>query len=182
MNAAKPTQTTANSKQPVKPGAQHLRGDDEADDLTLELNSVFVGITRATSKGGDAFTSTFDLTPARVAVISALYRHPDTRLTVGEIATMLHVSSTNISRRLDGLERDGWVQRDRNPDDGRSIYISLTPAGMHRAEQIMPAIFRRVHNVWSCYSEDEKQLLLDYLSRFLTHVQTSSLLRPPGGD
>ncbi len=179
MNAEKPTQTAAAARQKSK---ADQRAIDEADDLTLELNSVFVGITRATTKSGEAYTSTFDLTPARVAVISALYRHPDMRLTVGEIATMLHVSSTNISRRLDGLERDGWVQRDRNPDDGRSIYISLTPQGLHRAEQVMPALYRRVSHVWSVYSEDEKRLLLDYLSRFLTHVQTSPLLHPAGED
>ena len=155
---------------------------DDVDDLTIELNSVFVGIMRATTKNGEAYTSTLGLTPARVAVISALYRHPDMRLTVGEIATMLHVSSTNISRRLDGLERDGWVQRDRNPDDGRSIYISLTKDGRRKAERIMPGIYRRMSHVWSLYADDEKRLLLDYLSRLLTHVQTSPQLQPWGSQ
>jgi DNA-binding MarR family transcriptional regulator len=162
--------------------AQSSRSKDEADDLTLELNSVFVAIMRATTKGGEAFTSGFDLTPARVAVISTLYRQPAMRLTVGEIAARLHVSSTNVSRRLDGLERDGWVQRDRNPDDGRSIYISLTQYGRQQAGQIMPAIYRRVQDVWACYTPEEKKALLGSLSRFLEHVLTSPALQPRPED
>jgi DNA-binding MarR family transcriptional regulator len=152
-----------------------------ADDLTLELNSVFVGVTRQTAKGGEAFTAGFDLTPARVAVISILHRNAGRRLTVGEIATGLHVSSTNISRRLDGLERDGWVARERNPDDGRSIYVRLTDWGQQQADAIMPAIYRRVNDVWGCFTVEEKRELLQFLSRFLEHVQTSRSLGPMSG-
>ena len=141
------------------------------DDLTLELNSVYVGIARATAKGGEAFTGGFNLTPARVAVISILYRNPDRPMTVGEIAAGLHVSSTNISRRLDGLEKSGWVQRQKNPGDGRSIFITLTQRGRQDADGIMPIIYERLEKVWSCYSRSEKQELLQLLKRFLDHVQ-----------
>jgi MarR family 2-MHQ and catechol resistance regulon transcriptional repressor len=151
------------------------------DDVTLELNSVFVGIMRATTKGGEAFTAGFALTPARVAVISILHRHPDRPLTVGEIATGLHVSSTNISRRLDGLERAGWVQRERNPEDGRSIYVSLTDHGRRQAEAIMPVIYRRLDEVWSVFNPEEKRSLLGYLDRFLEHIQSSPNLGPMSG-
>ena len=143
------------------------------DDVTIELNSNFFAAVRATSKSSEAFMSAFDLTPARVAVISVLHRQPDKRLTVGEIAGLLHVSSTNISRRLDGLEKAGWVQRDRNPDDGRSIYISLTPVGIEKAEAILPRMYRRMNEVWGCFSADEKGQLADLMGRFLEHIQRS---------
>jgi DNA-binding MarR family transcriptional regulator len=151
------------------------------DELTLELNSNFFAAVRATSKSSEAFMSAFDLTPARVAVISVLHRQPDKRLTVGEIAVGLHVSSTNISRRLDGLEKAGWVQRDRNPDDGRSIYISLTPVGIERAEAILPRIYRRLNEVWSCFNDDEKEQLTGLMSRFLEHIQSNQPMVPIGG-
>jgi MarR family transcriptional regulator, 2-MHQ and catechol-resistance regulon repressor len=148
-----------------------------SDDVTLELNSVFVGIMRTTNKRGEAFTAGFSLTPARVAVISILYRF-DRPLTVGEIATGLHVSSTNISRRLDGLERSGWVQRERNPGDGRSIYVSLTDWGRSQADAIMPVIYHRLNNVWSCFDYEEKKHLVTLLNRFFDHLQTSPDLAP----
>jgi DNA-binding MarR family transcriptional regulator len=151
------------------------------DELTLELNSNFFAAVRATSKSSEAFMSGFDLTPARVAVISVLHRQPDKRLTVGEIAAGLHVSSTNISRRLDGLEKSEWVQRDRNPDDGRSIYISLTPVGIERAEAVLPRIYRRLNEVWSCFDDDEKEQLAGLMGRFLEHIQGIQPMAPIGG-
>lgn len=152
------------------------------DAATLELNSVLVGILRATNKRGEAFSAAYELTPARVAVISILQRNPDRRLTVGEIAIGLHVSSTNISRRLDGLQEDGWIRREPNPADARSIYVALTEDGMRRANEIMPAIYQRLNTVWSCFSPEEKANLAHYLNRFLEHLQTSPALGPPRPD
>ena len=143
------------------------------DPTNLVLNSLFVGIMRTTMKRAEAFAGTLDLTPARVAVVSILHRTPERRLTVGEIAAGLHVSSTNISRRLDGLEADGWVRREPNPADARSVYVTLTEEGLQRANEAMPAIYRRMNVVWSCFSAKEKSDLIDYLGRFLEHVQTA---------
>jgi DNA-binding MarR family transcriptional regulator len=151
------------------------------DEATIAVNSNFFAAVRATNRSSETFMSAFDLTPARVAVISVLHRQADKRLTVGEIAIALHVSSTNISRRLDGLEKAGWVQRDRNPDDGRSIYISLTPVGIERAEAILPRIYRRMNEVWSCFSTEEKEQLADLMGRFIEHMQDVSPLTPMSG-
>jgi DNA-binding MarR family transcriptional regulator len=151
------------------------------DATTLELNSVFVAIMRATTKRGEAFSASFDLTPARVAVISILHRNPGRPLTVGEIATGLHVSSTNISRRLDGLQKDGWIRREPNPADARSIYVRLTDEGRRQADDVMPAIYRRLNVVWSCFDDGDKREVLAYLNRFLEHLHSSpSLVGTPG--
>jgi DNA-binding MarR family transcriptional regulator len=39
------------------------------------------------------------------------------------------VSRTRVSRVVDELTRAGLVARDPNPDDGRSAFAVLTPAG-----------------------------------------------------
>ncbi|HEX5141445.1 MAG TPA: MarR family transcriptional regulator [Dehalococcoidia bacterium] len=151
------------------------------DETTLDLNSAFFAAVRATSKSSESYMAGLNLTSARVAVISILHRQPDKRLTVGEIAMGLHVSSTNISRRLDGLEKAGWVQRERNPEDGRSIYISLTPVGTEKAEAILPAIYRRLNDIWSCFDSNEKEELTGLLNRFLEHLHTVQSVSPLGG-
>lgn len=151
------------------------------DPLTLELNSVFHGLARTSNKAVQASLARLGLTPARVAVISILHRHPDRKLTVGEIATGLHVSSTNISRRLDGLERTGWVRRERNPDDGRSIYIALTEQGRERADAVLPGIYRGMNDAWSIFSESEKRELLRLLNRMLERTRSRGPLPPLAG-
>jgi DNA-binding MarR family transcriptional regulator len=151
------------------------------DGLTLELNSVFVGLSRAATKNVEGRLARLDLTPARVAVISILHRHPAQRLTVGEIAAGLHVSSTNISRRIDGLESTGWVQRERNPDDGRSIYIRLTDQGRRKADAVLPGIYRGMNEAWSCFSSEDKEELLQLLNRMMKHLEArASLVEPLG--
>lgn len=160
-----------------------IRNDDPqpemkpSDDVTLLLNNVFIGIMRTTNRRSEAFASEYALTPARVGVVSALYRNNEP-LTVGEIAAKLHVSSTNISRRLDGLEQAGWIQRKRNPGDGRSIYVSLTDYGRSQADAIMPVFFNRLNNVWGCFDLEQKQQLTALLSRFLDHLLTAPQLGP----
>jgi DNA-binding MarR family transcriptional regulator len=154
-----------------------------SDDLTtvLELNSVFVGIMRLTTRRGETFAAGFSLTPARIAVISILHRNPGP-MTVGEIAAGLHVSSTNISRRLEGLRRSGWVRREPNPEDGRSVRVSLTEYGAQRADEILPAIYHRLNTVWSCFDEDEKAQMIRYLGRWLDHLQSSPSLNSAGRE
>jgi MarR family 2-MHQ and catechol resistance regulon transcriptional repressor len=167
-----PRQETPNEDSPLT---------SPVDGLTLELNSVFIGVSRAATKNVEIRLSRLDLTPARVAVISILHRNPAQRLTVGEIAAGLHVSSTNISRRLDGLERTGWVQRERNPDDGRSIYIRLTDQGRRKADAILPGIYRSMNEAWSCFSNTDKQELLKLLDRMMKHLQARAAIVEPLG-
>ena len=43
----------------------------------------------------------------------------------------------------------------------------------------MPAIYRRMNTVWSCFTPEEKTQMQAYLSRFLDHVLTSPALSLP---
>jgi DNA-binding MarR family transcriptional regulator len=51
------------------------------------------------------------------------------RLTMGQLGSVVAVSRTRVSRVVDELVRAGLVTREPNPDDGRSAFASLTPAG-----------------------------------------------------
>ena len=51
------------------------------------------------------------------------------RLTMGQLGSVVAVSRTRVSRVVDELVRAGLVTREPNPDDGRSAFATLTPAG-----------------------------------------------------
>ncbi len=57
-----------------------------------------------------------------------------------------------LVRVLDGLEKDGLINRVDNPRDGRSRLVSITEAGKAMVHQIKPVI------------DDERATLLDGLS------------------
>ena len=64
---------------------------------------------------------------------------PDHRLSAGALMNQLQLTSGAVTNRVSRLERNGWVVRDFDPDDRRSVLVSLTPAGQKRALEVMRA-------------------------------------------
>src|SRR5712672_1859834 len=50
-------------------------------------------------------------------------------LRAGTLLTQLQLTSGAITNRVRRLELNGWVTRDLDPDDRRSVLVTLTPAG-----------------------------------------------------
>lgn len=46
-----------------------------------------------------------------------------------ELAKMARVEAQTMSRTLEGLEREGYVARQKHPDDGRRHVVTRTPSG-----------------------------------------------------
>jgi DNA-binding MarR family transcriptional regulator len=68
----------------------------------------------------------------------------DRSLRMTDLAESLHLSPSGITRRIDGLVRDGLVERHRCPTDRRGSYAVLTDAGMARLEEAAPTHVRGV--------------------------------------
>ncbi|MEM7138037.1 MAG: MarR family transcriptional regulator [Myxococcota bacterium] len=68
-----------------------------------------------------------DLSPARFQVLEALGQGEALRMV--ELADRLSVTKRNITALVDGLEKDGLVERRPHPADRRSTLISLTSEG-----------------------------------------------------
>lgn len=60
---------------------------------------------------------------------------PDLALTIGELGERRNLSASGISRSVDRLERRGLVERRPNPDDARSLLVTLTPKGLDRLRE-----------------------------------------------
>lgn len=51
------------------------------------------------------------------------------RIIPNELARLSSVSTASMSSMLNTLERAGFIEREGDPDDGRRLVITLTPAG-----------------------------------------------------
>jgi DNA-binding MarR family transcriptional regulator len=71
-------------------------------------------------------------------VLLELNAAPERRLTMGQLGSVAAVSRTRVSRVVDELVRAGLVAREPNPDDGRSAYAALTPAGRAALRKAAP--------------------------------------------
>jgi DNA-binding MarR family transcriptional regulator len=50
-------------------------------------------------------------------------------LQIGDLAAAEGVAAPTMTRLVDGLQRDGLVRRETDPDDGRRVRVRATPKG-----------------------------------------------------
>lgn len=82
-------------------------------------------------KNGTRHISAFGVTTQQWAVLGALAR-PLVRergMSVKDLIAFLMLSRQNLSMVLDRLEARAWVERVKDPEDGRSRLIRLTKEG-----------------------------------------------------
>jgi DNA-binding MarR family transcriptional regulator len=72
------------------------------------------------------------LSSADYEVLVNLSEAPERSLRMADLAERLRLSPSGLTRRLDGLVRDGMVERRKCPSDGRGSLALLTDAGMAR--------------------------------------------------
>ena len=70
-------------------------------------------------------------------VLLALRRGADHCRSAGELLKDIQVTSGAISNRIARLEERGWVRRDVDSADRRHVLVSLTPAGLVRADELL---------------------------------------------
>ena len=76
-----------------------------------------------------------------------------------------------LFRSVSRLERNGWVTRDFDPDDRRSVLITLTPAGEKRAFDVFGAKTDAEHALLSALSPAAQRRLNDDLRTLLLALE-----------
>src|SRR6266851_7620106 len=67
------------------------------------------------------------LTPARASALSIMvFGGP---VTLGQLAAAEQVSAPTTTRLIIGMERDGLVRREKDPNDGRVVWLHPTAKG-----------------------------------------------------
>ena len=89
------------------------------------------------------------------------------RLSPGDLLAMTMVSSGTMTNRIDQLEKTGLVERIHNPQDRRSVLISLTERGFAIVDEAVGAHVDNQHRLVAHLSEEERATLDGLLKRFL---------------
>lgn len=89
------------------------------------------------------------------------------QLSPGDLLAMAMVSSGTMTNRIDQLEKAGLVERIHNPNDRRSVLISLTERGFAIVEEAAGAHVENQHRLVAGLSEEERATLNQLLKRFL---------------
>ena len=68
----------------------------------------------------------------------ALYRQPERRLRVNELAREVVLSPTAMSRFVDRVEAAGYVRREPDPADRRALQVAITDEGIALLRRMWP--------------------------------------------
>ncbi|EYB69537.1 MarR family transcriptional regulator [Deinococcus phoenicis] len=86
----------------------------------------------------ETFFARHDLTPSAFDVLATLRRSsPPEGLTLGELAQCMAITPPAMTKRMDGLERRGWVVRCTDPRDRRTVRAALTPEGRVAVDSLL---------------------------------------------
>jgi DNA-binding MarR family transcriptional regulator len=94
-----------------------------------------------------------------------------------QLAEMLGMHRTMMVGVIDALQRDGLVERTRNPDDRRSYALELTDAGHAALESSSPEILQTERSFMWALSDGQVARLAELLRAFVSGSRTRPL--PP---
>ncbi|HRJ26250.1 MAG TPA: MarR family transcriptional regulator [Fimbriimonadaceae bacterium] len=87
-------------------------------------------------------------------VLLALEDAPGQRLRMIDLAERMVFSPSGLTRLIDRLVEAGWVDREANLKDRRSVYAVLTPAGLAERERTWPRYRELIQEQFGQYLSD----------------------------
>ncbi|MDY0055701.1 MAG: MarR family transcriptional regulator [Methyloversatilis sp.] len=135
-------------------------------DADASAVSTFLMLLRTAtelSQALDAFLARHGLLQGRWWVLILLFREASLESSPSALADKAGVTRATMTGLLDGLERDGMVQRVFDAEDRRRITVRLLPAGQAVLDAVMPDYYRRVRVLMAGLSEEQRALMQSML-------------------
>ena len=149
----------------------------ERPDLDVTAMGVIGRLRRLSRQLAQEMGKTFaahGLNPASFDVLATLRRSgAPFSLSPGELLAATMVTSGTMTNRIDQLERAGLVERVRNPEDGRSVLVSLTDEGFRIVDAAVTAHVATQTKLTAGLSEDDCAALNALLKKFAAGVAES---------
>jgi DNA-binding MarR family transcriptional regulator len=85
---------------------------------------------------------------------------------VSSIAAALNLDGSTVTRQVTALQKDGLIERRRDPTDGRGIVIEATDLGLRQVDSVREARRALYATVLADYNEQEQHDLAAALEKF----------------
>jgi DNA-binding MarR family transcriptional regulator len=105
---------------------------------------------------------------------------PDRQLRRVDLSRSVLLSPSGITRLLDGLEREGWVEKGQCPSDARVTYAVLTDSGLAKFKAVRKTHLVDIEAVFgSRFSPEELATVSSLLGRLLDSEEPAACLEEP---
>jgi DNA-binding MarR family transcriptional regulator len=110
------------------------------------------------------------LSEGRFVLLFLLAAAPD-GLAPNALAERAGVSRATVTGLLDGLEREGLIERHADASDRRALRIRLTPKGQRVEKTVFDQHGRWIAGLFGHLSEGEREQLAALLDKVAAHLQ-----------
>ncbi|MEU6106216.1 MarR family winged helix-turn-helix transcriptional regulator [Streptomyces flaveolus] len=104
------------------------------------------------------------------------------RLTAGQLADSGLISSAGVTLRIDRLEKDGLIVRERDAGDRRVVYSRLTDAGLAKVDEVFAEHLDNERRMLGGLSPAERRQLARLLSKLERSIVDSGETETEAGD
>lgn len=143
-------------------------------DADIRSISDFVNLLRACSDISDAMDKLLGrhgLLQGRWWVLVLLLRQDDLTSSPSDLAIKAGVTKATMTGFIDGLEREGLVQRLMDETDRRKFLIRLTPLGQQKLDEVMPDYYTKVKALMSFLDDTQREILVKSVKTLAANVQ-----------
>ncbi|MEC4814917.1 MAG: MarR family transcriptional regulator [Scytonema sp. PMC 1069.18] len=145
------------------------------DIAALEACLAFLHTTADVYQAIDVHFARYGLSKGKFTLLMQLLLDKK-GLTPSECAERSGVTRATITGLVDGLEKDGLVQREPDPTDRRMLRLQLTPKGRNLLSQMLPDHFCRTTGLMANLTESEKKTFIELLKK--VRAGTPAMLDP----
>ncbi|WP_447949616.1 MarR family winged helix-turn-helix transcriptional regulator [Microbacterium aurum] len=108
-------------------------------------------------------------------VLKVLYLQEDHQMHLSKLARIANSRLSRLSKVVDRLAKQGWVERHRDPNDRRSTIAALTESGERKYETSSPGHVSRLRElVFDQLDEDEVRQLTAIMGKISTTLGLDS--------
>jgi len=118
----------------------------------------------------DDCLSRHGLLQGRWWVLILLMRETSLTSVPSALANKAGVTRATMTGLIDGLERDGLVERIFDPEDRRRVTIKLTDKGQAKLDEVMPDYYSRLRQCMASVDEDSRAQLQTMLGLIDTGI------------
>lgn len=159
-----------------------MRSNVDTDNLESEakrLHELMVTLSRQHSLRDPIAANCEHVHLTHPQIHALLHLGHDGGLTMGELARRIGVTEKTVTGIVDRLERESYVQRERDATDRRVVRVCLTPKGLQTHGSIDEAIHRHIKELLGVLDPSDRENLFNILEKLHARLGVQSMAAIP---
>lgn len=161
--------------EPLKRFGIELKKENYKESAIYSLASVYLQIYKEISD----YLKPFNLTLAKFNALMVIkHQGKEKGLSQVEIGKFLIVTASNITRLIDKLEKEKFIERVSQKGDRRINLVRITKKGSDLLEEIWPGYCKKIEELTALINKKELIQISELLLKWADKLEKNSVVEP----